>query len=152
MISSVLVVCHANVCRSPMAEALLRRQLPGIAVSSAGMRAMVGAAADSQACSVARERALDLSAHRARDLTALQCTQADLILVMENVHRRGIEARYKFAHGRVFCISALERVPFDIEDPYGGPSDGFVRCFETLERCVAAWGERIGLLNGRANS
>lgn len=147
MISSVLVVCHANICRSPMAEALLRRQLPNVAVGSAGIQAIVGAPADSQACDVARERGLDLSAHRARDLGARHCAQADLILVMESGQRRCIEVRYPFTHGRVFSIAVLEPVPSDIEDPYGGPRDAFARCMQRLERCVAAWGERIVLLD-----
>jgi protein-tyrosine phosphatase len=143
VIASILVVCHANLCRSPLAEALLRRALPRVAVSSAGLEARVGAAAARRACDAARLRGFDVSAHRAQALNRLACARADLILVMETAQRRRIEARYPFTRGRVFNLAAPGVGPPDVADPYGGPPEAFAVCLDHLERCVAYWRDRI---------
>ncbi|KWI26353.1 hypothetical protein WT71_19930 [Burkholderia stagnalis] len=140
---SILVVCHANLCRSPLAEAILRRALPRVRVSSAGINARIGVPAAQLACEAARAHGLDLSAHRANALTLDTCAQADLILVMETVQRRHIEARYQFARGRVFSIAAPGAGPPDIADPYGGPPEAFATCLNRLECCVAYWCDQI---------
>ena len=67
-ITHILVVCVGNICRSPMAEALLRDALTGpeeITVKSAGLGALVGQAADKHAVELMKERGMDLIAHRA---------------------------------------------------------------------------------------
>ncbi|WP_323119950.1 arsenate reductase/protein-tyrosine-phosphatase family protein [Burkholderia alba] len=143
MIGSVLVVCHANLCRSPLAEALLRRALPRVTIRSAGIDARVGEPAARRARDAARVRGLDLSAHRAQALTVLACARADLILVMETAQRRRIEARYPFTRGRVFNLAAPGVGPPDVADPYGGSPETFAACLDHLERCVTHWRDRI---------
>ena len=67
-ITHLLVVCVGNICRSPMAEALLRDALTGpedIIVESAGLGALVGQAADKHAVELMKERSIDITAHRA---------------------------------------------------------------------------------------
>jgi low molecular weight protein-tyrosine phosphatase len=143
VIGSILVVCHANLCRSPLAEALLRRALPHLTIRSAGIAARGGAPAAQGACDAARLRGLDLSVHRAQALTALACARADLILVMETAQRRRLEARYPFTRGRVFNLAGPGVGPPDVADPYGGPPETFAACLDHLERCVTHWRDRI---------
>ncbi|WP_341317181.1 low molecular weight protein-tyrosine-phosphatase [Paraburkholderia sp. IMGN_8] len=147
MISSLLVVCHANICRSPMAEVLLRKYLPQVTVASAGIQALVGYPAASHAFEVAAAQGFDLASHRARNLDAAQCTRADLILVMEDVQRRYVETRYPFTRGRVFCLGITNGRPADIPDPYGGQRSAFEQCMTRLEHSVTAWRERINSLH-----
>ena len=66
---SVIMVCSGNTCRSPMAEALLRRMLPGVDVSSAGLYAMNGMPASDGAQREMARRGLSLANHRSRQLT-----------------------------------------------------------------------------------
>ncbi|RQQ47561.1 low molecular weight phosphotyrosine protein phosphatase [Burkholderia stagnalis] len=143
MIGSILVVCHANLCRSPLAETLLRHALPRVQVRSAGTHARIGAHAAPLACDVARARGLDLSAHRARALTLGVCAWADLILVMETTQRRHIEARYPLVRGRVFNFAAPGADPPNIADPYGGLPETFAACLDRLECAAAYWRDRI---------
>src|SRR5512136_1311836 len=93
MIDRVLVVCVGNICRSPMAEALLRARLghwPRFDVSSAGLSALVGRPADESTVALMRERGIDISAHRARQLTPRLVAGSDLVLVMETGHERAV--------------------------------------------------------------
>src|SRR5262245_63475713 len=83
----VLVVCTGNTCRSPIAAALLRRELAAsgrhdVSVESAGTGAWEGAPASEGAYLVMLEREIDISGHRARPLTPEMVQQADLILTM----------------------------------------------------------------------
>ena len=70
MIRHVLVVCVGNICRSPMAEALLRRELrgqEGFTVDSAGLGALVGHPASEYSVELMAEIGEDISGHRARE-------------------------------------------------------------------------------------
>jgi protein-tyrosine phosphatase len=74
MFKNILVVCTGNICRSPMAEAMLRTALKqknaiGFEVSSAGTSAPPGEAASEGGYLVGLEHGLDLSGHCARVLT-----------------------------------------------------------------------------------
>src|SRR6185295_922503 len=87
----LLFVCTGNTCRSPMAEAIARREaiergLADVEVSSAGTSAWDGAPASDGALLVALERRLDLGNHRAQQLSAELVAEHDLILVMGPHH------------------------------------------------------------------
>src|SRR3546814_3067238 len=84
----ILLVCIGNICRSPLAEALLKQHFPDKTVHSAGLAALVGHPADSTAQDIAHQHGLDLSAHRAQQITQAMCRSADLILVMESEQQR----------------------------------------------------------------
>jgi len=87
MINQILVVCIGNICRSPMAEGLLKRDLPKIKVSSAGLDALVGYGADPIAVEIMAEQGIDIQSHRARMLTDNLVRQSELILVMDNAQK-----------------------------------------------------------------
>ncbi len=90
----ILTVCTGNICRSPLAELLLRQQLDGIAtVSSAGVRAMVGEGMPDEAAELAAKRgvpASDIAQHRARWLNESHLKSPDLVLAMAREHRRAV--------------------------------------------------------------
>lgn len=90
MFQSILVVCTGNICRSPIGERLLRQQLPGKQVNSAGILGLEGHPADAAAQAVARRHGVSLEGHIARKVTRNLLQQADLILVMGPEHLRFI--------------------------------------------------------------
>ncbi|MCA8066516.1 low molecular weight protein-tyrosine-phosphatase [Burkholderia sp. AU38729] len=141
-IATLLVVCVGNVCRSPMAQALLRARLPGVDVRSAGIGALDGQPADPHAIDLMRERGLDLAAHRARQVSSRHVTRADLILTMDLEQKRWLERRHPFLCGRVFRLGAAAH-GFDIPDPYLGPRASFEHSLQLIERGVDAWCARI---------
>lgn len=141
-IASLLVVCHANVCRSPVAEAYLRSGLPDrIEVSSAGTHAVSGAPAHPHAVSLLARQGLDLSGHRATRLSPGMAAAADLILVMDTELRQEVAALYPAARGRVFLLGQWHGM--EIADPI---TVSGISCRETLnalEMCAASWIERL---------
>ncbi|MGH2736130.1 MAG: low molecular weight protein arginine phosphatase [Actinomycetota bacterium] len=91
----VLFVCTGNLCRSPMAEALLRAELErrgceGIEVASAGTWAGSGSPATPDAVAVLRPANVDLSDHRSRPLRVEDLEESDLVVAMTSVHVREI--------------------------------------------------------------
>ncbi len=132
----ILLVCIGNVCRSPLAEALLAARLAGRApdarVESAGVAALVGRPAEPLAQDLMRERGLDLSAHRARQLTLEMVYASDLVLAMDARLKRVVEQLVPGAVGRVHRIGRWG--DFDVPDPFGQPRPAFERALALIER------------------
>ena len=97
----VLFVCTGNICRSPLAEAYLKKLLhkggpPNVRVSSAGIYAIPGNTTPPEGIETAAQIGLDLDSHRARPLTPETVDQADLIVVMAPEHAEFIVADRTF--------------------------------------------------------
>ncbi|WP_042885604.1 low molecular weight protein-tyrosine-phosphatase [Cupriavidus necator] len=150
MIKTVLVVCIGNICRSPMAEGLLRQALPSVTVSSAGLAALIGKPADSNAAELLAKAGLDISSHVAQPLTGMLVGQADLILVMDKEQKHEIQRRYLAASGKVFRLGELGK--FDIPDPYHQPRAAFEDALQLIQRGVDAWVPRIRALKPNSQS
>lgn len=107
---NILVLCTANVCRSPMAEALLTR-----ALTAAGVEANVSSAgfleggrrADDDAIAVMRSLGFDISAHRSQEVTRPQLVVHDLILTMTRAHIRSLDELWPEARSRAFTLGSV---------------------------------------------
>ena len=91
------MVCTGNICRSPLAMALMRHHLEqrgctDVEVVSAGVSAVVEAPPSPPAVRVLRDRGVDLTDHRARRLTVGELERADLVVVMAQEHVDAIRA------------------------------------------------------------
>jgi protein-tyrosine phosphatase len=143
MFHRILVICTGNICRSPIAEALLRERLSGRAeVGSAGVAALVARPADPLAQAVMAEHGYDLSTHRARQASLELLTAADLILTLEQFHNDWIRARYPHLHGRAHKLGRW-RKNADIADPYGRPRAAFEQAYAKIESCIEDWAGRL---------
>jgi protein-tyrosine phosphatase len=120
----VLVVCTGNVCRSPIAEGLLRAALEAKlgdqapSVASAGTMGWVGSGADPASVEAAAERGVDISTHRARELRSDEVLAADLVLAMARDHE---DALADLAPTRTFTLKQLVRLLEALPAP--GPGD-----------------------------
>jgi len=129
-----------------MAEALLKNAFTqsgktGHAVSSAGLGALVDHPADPVACQLIAEKGIDMSAHRARQLTDEMIHQADLILVMETWQKTAIEARAPSARGKVFRLGKWDEI--DINDPYQKDLSAFTQALHLIERGITQWAAKL---------
>jgi protein-tyrosine-phosphatase len=140
----ILVACTANICRSPMAAAILRRRIADlgledqIAVSSAGVWAEEGHGASPNAVTLLADRGMDLTEHRSRLLTPGLLGEADLVLVMEEAHRRSLFHLAPQHLSKVYLLTEMSGRHADVADPYGGPVEGYVRTADELEKLIDA--------------
>lgn len=116
----ILTVCTGNVCRSPLAEQLLRAQLAAwgtFEVSSAGTRALEGQQMPEETQAVARSLGVPHPEdHRARQLTEGMLDDADLVLAMAREHRRAIVELNPRVARRTFTIRELARYAAVVTD------------------------------------
>ncbi|HTP10127.1 MAG TPA: low molecular weight protein arginine phosphatase [Anaerolineae bacterium] len=139
---SVLFVCTANQCRSPMAEALLKSLAAqrGVTdrwqIQSAGTWAEPGRPATQLAQLVMRQRNIDLSHHRSRPVDANLLTAAHVILVMTQHHQEALQAEFPEIQGKVLLLSQLIDRKFDIEDPFNGSVDDYELCATDLQNIL----------------
>ena len=141
MIRRVLVVCIGNICRSPMAEGLIRQAVPEVQISSAGLSALVGHGADPIAVQIMAGVGVDISGHRARMLTDAIARDADLILVMDELQKQQLATQYPYTRGKVFRLG--EEASQDIPDPYRQDPEVFRTVFSLIENGADEWVKRI---------
>lgn len=148
MIYNVLTVCHGNLCRSPMAAALLQQRIEGLHVCSAGLAAEVGEPAATEAVAVLSEIGIDIRTHRAMQLTRQLANDAELILTMTAAQTRSLQSVYPLMRGRIFSIRSFDDV--DIDDPMGLPVSAFRTCRDALIGGIDYWVMRLKQLGERS--
>jgi protein-tyrosine phosphatase len=135
----ILIVCYGNICRSPLAEALLKRTLreSGMErryiVRSAGVGAQPGAPAARGTLETAHERGLDLAAHRARRLTLEMARDADVLIALDEIVEEEI----------AILAGDLAVTLWPVDDPYGGPREGYERAAEAIAAHVARFVDEL---------
>jgi protein-tyrosine phosphatase len=145
-VKSILVVCVGNICRSPVGERILSSRLGAraapVTVSSAGIGALVGHAADETADAVARMHGVSLDGHVARQFTRALGQEADLILVMEPGHRREIARQVPDLSGRVMLFDHWQGGK-GIPDPYRRPREFHEAVFARIADAADGWVTRL---------
>lgn len=139
-IRRVLMVCLGNICRSPIAEYVLRERLanPEIVVESAGIAAVPGARIDPKALYVLDRHGIDGDPHVARRLDRKMLEEADLVLTMERDQLEFIRAFDPAATGKTFLLGRWQG-GFEIPDPYGKPRESFEHVYRMVELAVHRW-------------
>jgi len=145
----VLFVCLGNICRSPLAEGVMRHlaEASGVAlgIDSAGTGAWhAGEAPDRRSREVARRHGVSLDGQRARQVELEDFHRFDLIVAMDADNLADLEAM-RPEHAEVRLARLRDWDPEgsgDVPDPYYGGAQGFEDVYRMVERsCAALLGE-----------
>lgn len=131
-----------NLCRSPIGEALLKDRFPQKKIYSAGIIAKPDQAADKIAIEVAKAHHLNLEMHRSSCLSAEDCSQADLILVMEKDQIKLVLDAFPQACGKVMLFGQWLN-ELEIPDPYKRSKEMFEHVYDLMEKSAWQWQAKI---------
>jgi protein-tyrosine phosphatase len=139
----ILLVCMGNICRSPMAEGVVRRHMQtaslesGVEVDSAGTHAYhVGEPPDPRAREAAARRGYDIAALRGRRVAGEDFSRFDLILAMDHDNLELLQERCppeEASKLRLFTDFSHRWRGKPVPDPYYGGPDGFERVLDMIE-------------------
>lgn len=143
--AAVLLVCTANICRSPMAEAIFKAKLGEQfkTIASAGVHADPrGGPVDARAAAALARHNYSLDRKwRSRRADPEQLGQYDLVLAMEAEHVEALRKKAAPEHqARILLLTDFvpEMAGQDIPDPYFGPVQGFDAVIGMIERAAAS--------------
>ena len=143
-VRSVLFVCHGNIMRSALAEAMLsarlsENELPAMTVRSAGLHAMPGNPADPRMIEAAREFGLSLDAHRATPISQTLVLTSDVVFVMDYSNEAELLSRFPAAAHKVRLLGELSPSTThgdEIRDPFAGTEADALQCAARVSDAV----------------
>jgi protein-tyrosine phosphatase len=151
---SILFVCTANICRSPMAAAIFRKKLEeasrsepelgrGWRVESAGTWARQGYPAALLSQLVLESMGIDLRDHRSRIVSSELLAAFNLILTMERGHKEALAAEFPELASRIFTVSQMVLATYNIRDPIGGALADYEETASELEKIFTQGFDKI---------
>jgi protein-tyrosine-phosphatase/predicted ATP-grasp superfamily ATP-dependent carboligase len=128
---SILFVCYGNICRSPFAEAYLRKIRPlGIQIRSCGYYSVPERSCPVEAVVAAKNYGVDLSGHRSRVISDELIQKSDIIFIFDDINMQEITSRYQGIQDKVWYLSEISsHAPVSIPDPYGQDLTNFEKVY-----------------------
>ena len=146
----VLMVCLGNICRSPLAEGILKSKIDTskIFVDSAGTgNYHVGGLPDERSIAVAKKYRIDITDQRCRQFTVEDFDNFDMIYVMDNSNRRDVLSLARNKQDEAIIIMILNELfpgeNVDVPDPYTGGLNGFEQVYSMLNKACVIVAKKI---------
>jgi protein-tyrosine phosphatase len=149
MKTKVLMVCLGNICRSPLAEGILRSKVDSdkVVVDSAGTAGYhIGNPPDKRSIAVARKYGLDISNQRCRKFSRLDFLEFDLIYVMDRSNFSDVANLANNAQEAQKVKLLLSEVDLglqEVPDPYYGGDDGFENVYQMVNQACEAIAKKL---------
>lgn len=155
---TIVTVCTANICRSPMAEALLKHALSAQPeplrswkIVSAGVAARPGDRVSDHSITALKKVGLDIKGHTSRPLTRQLLDEAVAILCMTESHRAMIQLTFDPPPRHIYLFREFMPRAHDKEigDPYGGPLSEYEACRDEMVEAIPSLVEFLRELAGK---
>ncbi len=150
MQTRILMVCLGNICRSPLAEGILKSKVDvsKVFVDSAGTGHWhVGDEPDKRSVAVGRKYKIDITSQRGRQFSAKDFDDFDLIYVMDNSNKENVLALAENDSHREKVKLILDEIfpgeNVDVPDPYFGGNAGFENVYKMLDEACEQIANRL---------
>ncbi|MET3010489.1 low molecular weight protein-tyrosine-phosphatase [Flavobacterium psychrophilum] len=149
MTTKVLMICLGNICRSPLAEGILRSKLPSnFVVDSAGTGHWhIGNPPDTRSIKIAKEKGIDISNLKGRQFSKQDFSDFDYIYVMDNQNYKDVIAlashENEKAKVKLILNELFPNENVDVPDPYYGLQDGFNNVYNMLDEACNVIKEKL---------
>ena len=144
---SVLFICSANICRSPLAMGLWQAQVCQAAaewrIESAGVWAQGGSPVAQNTQSILKSRGIDLSTYRSRQVTAEILKNINLVLTMETGQKEALKWAFPQFATRIYLLSEMVGQVFEIEDPMGQDLSEFILTAQEIDLILSEGSQTI---------
>lgn len=147
---SVLFVCTANICRSPLAMGLMQAKVgesDGWRVESAGTWTVDGNPAAARTIQVLEGRGINLKDHHSRMITGELLAEFSLVLTMEHGQKEALKVEFPKLAKRIYLLSEMIGQKFEIEDPMGRSFQDFQETANEISKIIDQGFERIESLS-----
>ena len=139
--ANILIVCTANICRSPVVHTLLADRLKknGYSdwqVASAGTWAEIGVLAARYSVEVLADQGYDISGHRSQPIDKELLAWADLVLCLATGHVEALRAEFPNEAYKIFLLTSMSGRPYSVHDPIGEPRPAYEQMVKEGARLV----------------
>ncbi len=136
----IIFICTGNICRSPIAEGILKKRLhemnrDDMVISSMGIHGIQGHPASDYALEICQDEGIDLSEHISRSLIPDELVKSDLVLTMEVLHNEFIYSFFPRIKEKTFLLGSWPEVGSNknnIQDPIGSSINKYRKAFKEI--------------------
>ena len=146
----ILMVCLGNICRSPLAEGILKSKLSkdNFFVDSAGTASYhIGDPPDKRSIAVAKKYGIDISNLKGRQFSVSDFERFDLIYIMDESNYRNVISLARNTNDKDKVLYILNEVypsqNYSVQDPYYGGESGFESMFKILDEACEIISQRL---------
>ena len=148
----VMFICTGNICRSAMAEGMLKKMLQDekieAEVCSCGIYAETGDYATYNAIEAVKKYDVDITSHRATNIRESRIEEMDLILCATISHKQSVLYLYPGLQGKVYTMKEYAKIDkngqdMDIKDPWGYDLNVYYNCALEIKECLEKTVEQL---------
>lgn len=148
----IMFICTGNICRSAMAEGMLKKltqeEKIGVEVCSCGIYAETGDEPTYNAIDAMKDYDVNITSHKATNIRDSKIKEMDIILCATNTHKQNVLYLYPELKGKVYTMKEYAGIDkdgqgLDIKDPWGYDLNVYKHCAKEIQECLEKIVEKL---------